>query len=232
MKILGIETSCDETAIAILDIEENENGTTVKVLANEILSQIELHRPYGGVFPNLAKREHEKNLDPILHKALMAARYSGGYVERDGARPSDSPAGEYASSEKPAAMSAIAVTQGPGLEPCLWTGITFAKELAKKWNVPLIPANHMEGHIVASLLKKDGEHYSFSIPEFPSLALLISGGHTEIVFMREFGTYEIVGKTRDDAVGECFDKPRACSGSNILAVRKFPNSQQKREKKI
>ena len=205
MKILGIETSCDETAIAILDIEENENGTTVKVLANEILSQIELHRPYGGVFPNLAKREHEKNLNPILHKALMAAGFLEA-TERDGASPSDSPAGEYAYSKKPADMSAIAVTQGPGLEPCLWTGITFAKELAKKWNVPLIPANHMEGHIVASLLKKDGEHYSFSIPEFPSLALLISGGHTEIVLMREFGTYEIVGKTRDDAVGECFDK--------------------------
>ena len=111
------------------------------------------------------------------------------------------------------AADAIAVTQGPGLEPCLWTGITFAKELAKKWNVPLIPANHMEGHIVASLLKKSGDDYSFSVPEFPSLALLISGGHTEIVLMREggqtclpAGRYEIVGKTRDDAVGECFDK--------------------------
>jgi len=207
MKILGIETSCDETAIAILDIEENEDGMSVKILANEILSQIELHRPYGGVFPNLAKREHEKNLEPILHKAMIAAGFLEA-TERDGASPSDSPAGEYAYSKKAAAIGAIAVTQGPGLEPCLWTGITFAKKLAEKWNVPLIPANHMEGHIVAALLKKGrGENeFVFAAPEYPSLALLISGGHTEIVLMREFGKYEIVGKTRDDAVGECFDK--------------------------
>lgn len=185
MKILGIETSCDETAIAILDIEESENGASVRVLANEILSQIELHRPYGGVFPNLAKREHEKNLQPILDKALAAT----GQVTID----------------------AVVVTQGPGLEPCLWTGITFAQKLGKEWNVPIIAANHMEGHILASLLKKEnakegGESFAFAAPEFPSLALLISGGHTELVLMREFGTYKIVGKTRDDAVGECFDK--------------------------
>ena len=207
MKILGIETSCDETAIAILDIEENESDISVRVLANEILSQIELHRPYGGVFPNLAKREHEKNLEPILQKALTAAGILEA-TERDGASPSDSPAGEYAYSKMPAAVSAIAVTQGPGLEPCLWTGINFAKELAKKWNVPLIPANHMEGHILAALLKKGrGENeFVFAAPEYPSIALLISGGHTELVLMREFGKYEVIGKTRDDAVGECFDK--------------------------
>jgi len=122
------------------------------------------------------------------------------------AKTTRSPSSISSAAENHAAIGAIAVTQGPGLEPCLWTGINFAKTLAEKWKVPVIPTNHMEGHIVASLLKKEGENYSFAIPEFPSLALLISGGHTEIVLMREFGKYEIVGKTRDDAVGECFDK--------------------------
>lgn len=204
MKILGIETSCDETAIAILDIEEKENGLIVRVLANEILSQIELHRPYGGVFPNLAKREHEKNLQPILDKALLAAGISLSAKRK---RPhAQGAAGSVLENEMPAAVSAIAVTQGPGLEPCLWTGIEFAKKLGKEWNVPVIAANHMEGHILAALLKKDGENYAFAAPEYSALALLISGGHTEIVLMREFGKYEIVGKTRDDAAGECFDK--------------------------
>ncbi len=171
MKILGIETSCDETAIAILDIEENENGVSVKILANEILSQIELHRPYGGVFPNLAKREHEKNLEPILQKALSKAaeEVAGGERVVLAKRTSETSATSSA-----APVTAIAVTQGPGLEPCLWTGITFAKELAKKWNVPLIPANHMEGHIVAALLKKStssadghGESFAFTVPRIP-----------------------------------------------------------------
>jgi len=189
MKILGIETSCDETAIAIIDINETEDGVLhVRVLANEILSQIELHRPYGGVFPNLAKREHEKNLKPILEQALKKAGFSG---------------------TKNPPVDLIAVTRGPGLEPCLWTGITFAEKLGKEWNIPVIPAHHMEGHILASLLSGEGmaEHsFTLTMPEFPALALLISGGHTELVLMRGVGEYQIVGKTRDDAVGECFDK--------------------------
>jgi len=187
MKILGIETSCDETALSILDIEENENGVEVTVLANEILSQIELHRPYGGVFPKLAKREHQKNLDPILKVVLEKASFS--------------------TTEKPP-IDAVAVTQGPGLEMCLWTGIVFAKELAEKWKVPVIPVNHMEGHILVSLMRKIGEASQYIIiePELPALSLLISGGHTELVLIRKVGKYEIIGKTRDDAVGECFDK--------------------------
>ena len=245
MKILGIETSCDETAIAILNIEENESGTNVRILANEILSQIELHRPYGGVFPNLAKREHEKNLEPILQKALAAAEMACGErvvgaesaertskphaisaaadfsaaVPRAGATAGASFKSSYAPTRSTAApIDAVVVTQGPGLEPCLWTGINFAKDLAKKWNIPLIPANHMEGHILIALLNRKGSPsvsdfgrgtlpiYSMTQPEFPALALLISGGHTELVLIREFGKYEAIGKTRDDAVGECFDK--------------------------
>lgn len=209
MKILAIETSCDETAIAILDIEENEKGIFIRVLANEILSQIELHRPYGGVYPNLAKREHEKNLKPILEKALLAAESRSDSLVR---QPSGLGLTRSSLSNSAATpIDCIAVTQGPGLEPCLWTGINFAKDLGKKWNVPVIPANHMEGHILAALLTSRGEqfpipNFQFSIPEFPAIALLISGGHTELVLMSEIGKYQIVGQTRDDAVGECFDK--------------------------
>jgi len=144
--------------------------------------------------------------------AISAAADFSAAVPRAGATAGTSLQSSYAPTRSTAApIDAVVVTQGPGLEPCLWTGINFAKDLAKKWNIPLIPANHMEGHILAALLSQSGEqfptsNFKFSIPEFPALALLISGGHTELVLIREFGKYEVIGKTRDDAVGECFDK--------------------------
>ena len=171
MKILAIETSCDETAVAVLD--------NLKVLSNQVLSQIKIHKPYGGVVPNLAMREHRKNLPIILKRALREARL---------------PFGSRASK-----LNAVAVTTGPGLEPALWEGINFAKNLAKKWKAPLIAVNHLEGHIYASWL--GGEP-----PKFPLLALIVSGGHTELVLMKKHLNYKILGETLDDAAGEAFDK--------------------------
>lgn len=182
MITLGIETSCDETALCLLETKDGE----YRILANLINSQIDLHREYGGVFPMLAKREHLKNL-PILYKKL---------IEESGITESK--------------IDRIAVTQGPGLEPALWTGIVFAKELSEKLNgIPLLPINHMEGHIVASLIPDtslDKNFQPLKTIDFPAIALLISGGHTEIVKIEAIGEYEIIGQTRDDAVGEAFDK--------------------------
>lgn len=165
MKILAIETSCDETAIAVLD--------NLKVLSNQVLSQIKIHKKFGGVVPNLAMREHKKNLPVILKRALKEAKIKKSDI--------------------------AAVTYGPGLEPALWEGINFAKDLAKKWKVPLVGVNHLEGHIYASWLESEP-------PKFPILALIVSGGHTELVLMKKHLDYKILGETRDDAAGEAFDK--------------------------
>lgn len=183
MKILSIETSCDETGISILEATGGATNPTFKVLGNNVSSQIQIHIPYGGVFPALAKREHEKNLPLVLEQTLKEAKLD--------------------KKEKP--VDAIAVTSGPGLEITLWTGIVFAKELAKKWNVPLIPVNHMEGHVISVFGKTKGK---FSIPKVkaPILSLLVSGGHTELVITKKWLDYKIIGQTLDDAVGEAFDK--------------------------
>jgi len=177
MRVLAIETSCDETGIAVVEGTKTAEGFAFNLLGAAALnSQAALHALYGGVFPNLAKREHEKNLPIILQQALDQAH-----------NPE---------------VDAIAVTQGPGLEPALWTGIEFAKQLAAERKLPLLPTNHMEGHLISSLVR-DGKLENV---ELPVLALLISGGHTEFVLMKEWFKYEIVGQTLDDAVGEAFDK--------------------------
>ncbi|MFA6095668.1 MAG: tRNA (adenosine(37)-N6)-threonylcarbamoyltransferase complex transferase subunit TsaD [Candidatus Paceibacterota bacterium] len=226
MIILGIETSCDDTAVSLIEID----GESVRVLANSVHSQIDIHRPYGGVFPTLAKREHARNLVPVFAKTLSEAGLSqSGTTELPGtldAMLSREPELLAAFKSllptlaKPA-IDLIAVTQGPGLEPALWVGINFARALGDTWDIPVIPVNHMEGHVLVALLRKSESeklkvksesekssilNFQFSIPEFPALALLISGGHTEMVLMRGVGEYEIAGKTRDDAIGECFDK--------------------------
>jgi len=220
MKILAIETSCDETAIAILSCEGDATSAQFTVLGNVVLSQIELHRQYGGVFPTMAKREHAKNLVPILRAALEEAEMlredtqaiSPELKEKVLTTLEREPdLGEQfisfiTESEIPD-IDAIAVTAGPGLEPALWVGVNFAKALSFAWDKPLVPVNHMEGHILSSLLSKQ-EDASFSIEntELPLLALLISGGHTELVVMSKWLSYTLVGQTRDDAVGEAFDK--------------------------
>lgn len=231
MIILAIETSCDETAIAIVEADGDENRARFRVLGNSLLSQIDVHREYGGVFPALAKREHAKNLVPILNAALKKA---GLRCENVHAIPEEARAKiseilarepglaeeffEFFSKCKAPIIDVIAVTAGPGLEPALWVGINFAKALAVVLKKPLVAINHMEGHILSALVK-DASYGPANTPLFstrlnlvisdvqmPVLALLISGGHTELVLMKKWLEYEFIGQTRDDAVGEAFDK--------------------------
>ena len=220
MRILAIETSCDETAIAILEIAKEDNFSKVTVLGNALLSQIDLHKEYGGVFPMLAKREHTRTITPLLEKVLEEA---GLWQEKEIKSIAPEIAQEVEnlltkeeglsaslltllSTIKTPALDAIAVTHGPGLEPALWVGVNFATALSVAWEVPLIPINHMEGHILSSLLLKEDTAYMLKTPHFPLLALLISGGHTELVLMEGWGTYKVIGGTKDDAVGEAYDK--------------------------
>ena len=174
MKILGVETSCDDTAAAVLQVESGK----LKVKSSVVSSQVKLHAKYGGVFPSLAAREHEKNLPKVLRLALKKAKIKLDQVDL------------------------IAVTKGPGLEPSLWRGVNFANELAKKFNKTIIGINHLEGHIYSNWLSLTKLDYKF----FPALCLIVSGGHTELVLMKNYGKYKIVGETLDDAVGEAFDK--------------------------
>ena len=192
MKILSIETSCDDTAISIMRATGGATNASFRVLANNSNSQIKIHIPYGGVYPVLAKREHAKNLPIILEASLKQANLTlPPPPDRRGLRRGG--------------IDLIAVTYGPGLEMCLWEGILFAQNLAKKWNVPLIPINHMEGHIFSVFGKNKGK---FSIPKVktPILSLLVSGGHTQLVLTKKWMQYEIVGESLDDAIGEAFDK--------------------------
>jgi N6-L-threonylcarbamoyladenine synthase len=215
MRILSIETSCDETAVSVVEASGTFPHATYTVKGNALFSQIDIHREYGGVFPAIAKREHAKTLVPMLEKALDEAKilipdeieFSAAdtsiIVDTLTREPGLAEATLHflTQYERPD-IDLIAVTHGPGLEPALWVGINFARALSYAWNVPVVPVNHMEGHILSSIF--DGH----MIPEivFPSLALLISGGHTELVVMENWGSYEKVGATRDDAIGEAFDK--------------------------
>ena len=166
-----------------MDIKGGIENASFKILANASNSQIKIHAEYGGVYPMLAKKAHIENLPILLEEVLKKSKLS--------------------KNKKP--VDAIAVTYGPGLEPALWTGIVFAKELAEKWNVPLIPVNHMEGHILSVFGKDKGK---FTIPKIktPMLSLLVSGGHTELVLTKKWMQYKIIGETLDDAAGEAFDK--------------------------
>jgi N6-L-threonylcarbamoyladenine synthase len=183
MKLLAIETSCDDTGISILEIKKSGKKEIFKILANNANSQIKIHAEYGGVFPALAKREHIKNLPILFEKTLKEAKIK---IEK---------------------IDIIAVTYGPGLEPALWTGIVFAKELSTKYNIPIVPVNHMEGHIFSIFPKKSKTFKVESDKKiFPMLSLLVSGGHTELILVKEGMKYKKIGQTRDDAAGEAFDK--------------------------
>ncbi len=175
--ILAIDTSCDDTSVAVLNND--------RVLSSVISSQVDVHKEWGGVVPTLARREHEKMIDGTLALAL----------KRSGLKAIDN-------------IDAIAVTYGPGLAPALEVGVTKAKELALKHNKPLIAVNHMEGHALSALLKnKNGNSYSgITEPLFPLMAVCVSGGHTELVWVEKIGSYELLGQTLDDAAGEAFDK--------------------------
>ncbi len=218
MRILSIESSCDETSLAILEATLASDTQTFTVLSHNTHSQIDVHQEFGGVFPALAKREHQKNMIPLFMKTLKDI---GALTPRSTILPKDTfPSVEKILNREPELATffteflntyelpqfdVIAVTVGPGLEPTLWVGINFAKVLATLTNTPLIPVNHMEGHILSVATK--GQE-TFTLPEIalPALSLLISGGHTELVLIRAWGDYEVIGKTLDDAVGEAFDK--------------------------
>jgi len=218
MRILSIETSCDETAISIIEAKGGFRKPQFKIIAETIISQIKLHKEYGGVFPSLAKREHTRNLLPILKTTLRKGKLLNPIknaksklkiinyklkIDRIMEREPELAEMliEFVSKNKVPKIDAIAVTQGPGLEPALWTGLNFAKALAILWDKPLVPTNHMEGHVYAFFAKQK-KHYF----QFPILALLISGGHTQLVLVKDFNKFKIIGQTRDDAVGEAFDK--------------------------
>ena len=222
MLTLGIETSCDETALCLLETKGEYPVIEYRVLSHIIHSQAEMHSKYGGVFPMMAKREHAKRLVPLLEQAIKESEIETesfeasradlenikkicGYHDEDLYR---SLLNSSLIKVRPA-IDRIAVTAGPGLEPALWVGINFANALASLWNIGVAGENHMEGHIVASLLPKTETKYTFeSLLEcsFPAIAFLISGGHTEIVYVKEIGDYKVQGATRDDAIGEAFDK--------------------------
>lgn len=172
MKVLAIETSCDETAIAVLSC----TGNRVRVTKSLVSSQVPIHMKYGGVVPEVAAREHVPETVHLIREALG----------KQGVR----------------AFDAIAVTNGPGLPTALSVGVEAAKVLAYLSGKPLIGVNHLEGHIASAWLNATNRKKW----AFPLLALVVSGGHTEIVLMKDFGKYTIIGETRDDAAGECFDK--------------------------
>ncbi len=219
MKILSIETSCDETAICLIETNGDFPHTKIKILGNELYSQVELHAKYGGVFPMMAKREHAKNLTPLLEKCLKDSKINFNKEktrEKSLERAKEVLIREeglfeelkkYVENRGNPEIDAIAVTNGPGLEPALWVGVCFAKALAEIWNIPVYPINHMDGHIVVATLNKITEkEYEFKNINFPAISLLISGGHTQLVLVKENFEYEIIGNTKDDAVGEAFDK--------------------------
>jgi N6-L-threonylcarbamoyladenine synthase len=218
MRILSIETSCDETAISLIQTNGDFPHATYEILGNALHSQIDIHAEFGGVFPQVAKREHALALIPILISTLTQAELleetptelDGSIIEqlKKTLEREDGLAsflidflGKYSLPE----IDMIAVTSGPGLEPALWVGISFAKALAQVIGCPVVPVNHMEGHVLASLYDVEIDNALAPI-KFPAVALLISGGHTEIVLMKDWGVYEKIGATRDDAVGEAFDK--------------------------
>lgn len=220
MILLAIETSCDETAVALVKRIRGKH-VRFEVLSHKVLSQTDLHAQYGGVFPALAKREHAKALTQLIAEALhegglLVERTNTYHIPNTERKKLDTLLERepemltamkvlFEGIQKPL-VDAIAVTQGPGLEPALWVGINAALALHQVWDIPLYPINHMEGHIVASILNKTDDVYEIGEIELPACALLISGGHTEIVKIAKLRSYKVIGETRDDALGEAFDK--------------------------
>lgn len=173
MRILGIETSCDETGIAIYD--DGQGDLPKGILAHQLYSQIEVHADYGGVVPELASRDHVRKTIPLIKAVLKEANLT----------PQD--------------LDGVAYTAGPGLVGALLVGCSIGRSLAYGWNLPAVPVHHMEGHLLAPMLEDN-------VPEFPFVALLVSGGHTMLVRVDGIGQYKLLGESVDDAAGEAFDK--------------------------
>ncbi len=213
MIILGIETSCDETSLALLEISQRKGQLFLNPIKSIVTSQIKIHAPYGGVVPMLSAREHVKNL-PIIFQRLARETYGS-------------------SKKLKTKVDLLAVTEGPGLIPALLMGVNFSRTLAWAWEKPILGINHLEGHLLSFLLPPKTENYQLSItnPEphrvqghkphvvygfqaiFPAICLLVSGGHTQLIYLKKISQYQVVGETLDDAAGECFDK-----GARILGL--------------
>lgn len=220
MRILAIETSCDESSVALLQASTQDGRTSFVVEGVETHSQIDLHQAYGGVYPSLAKREHAKRLPHLLAKLCTSTKSTkslpfDSIVVADIAKilerePDALPAFiQFITTHERPSIDYIAVTNGPGLEPALWVGIAIAKALARVWAVPVVPIDHMEGHILSICVTHQENETQLSPVEeirFPLLSLLISGGHTELVISESWRSYKKIGQTRDDAVGEAYDK--------------------------
>ncbi|MEA3357466.1 MAG: tRNA (adenosine(37)-N6)-threonylcarbamoyltransferase complex transferase subunit TsaD [Patescibacteria group bacterium] len=179
MLILAIDTSCDETSASVVNND--------CILSNVISSQVDLHKKWGGVVPDIARRAHRENIDSVVNEALMRARVSLEQIDY------------------------FAATFGPGLAIALRVGLDKGKGLAKKYNKPFIPVNHMEGHLLSSFAKNSRGKSPGGVSgptknDFPAIGMLISGGHTQMVYVKNFGDYELLGETLDDAAGEAFDK--------------------------
>jgi N6-L-threonylcarbamoyladenine synthase len=179
MKILGIESSCDETAASIV-----ENGSSL--LSNVVRTQIDIHKVYGGVVPEIAARSHIEVINPVVEQALRDADLTWDEID------------------------AIAVTYAPGLSGSLLVGTLAARTLALLINKPLLPIHHVEAHVYANFITSQADHISLTLPsqqpKFPMLALIVSGGHSQLVLFKDHGDYKLLGQTQDDAVGEAFDK--------------------------
>ena len=181
MRILGIETSCDETGVAVYDSDQG-------LLAHALYSQIAMHVEYGGVVPELASRDHVRKTIPMIIELMTKA----GLTAKD--------------------IDGIAYTAGPGLAGALLVGATIGRSIGFAWDVPTVAVHHMEGHLLAPMLEPNP-------PAFPFVALLVSGGHTQLVKVTRMGQYEILGESVDDAVGEAFDKTAKLLGLGYPGVR-------------
>ena len=190
MIILGIETSCDETAASVAE----GRGDSVKILSNVVSSQIEIHKKYNGVVPEIAAREHILNILPVINEALEKAGIEKNEAEKK--------------------IDALAVTAGPGLITSLLVGVETARTLSYVWKLPIVAVNHIEGHVYANFIQSHGTVFGKPPPDpslerrgaFPALILTVSGGHTMLVLMKGHGKFQTIGETRDDAAGEAFDK--------------------------
>lgn len=214
MILLSIETSCDETAISVLKVAGDFPDAEYQIIGNALFSQVDIHKEFGGVFPTVAKREHINTIVPMLKKALDEAgldleKRSLSDTQKDYLKEllirEDTLAAtliDFSDRHGLPKIDYISVTCGPGLEPALWVGVNFAKALAYLSDAKVIASDHMEGHILASVFIDN----KIAPVAFPALALLVSGGHTELILMTAWGEYTKVGQTRDDAVGEAFDK--------------------------
>lgn len=218
IKVLGIETSCDDTAVALVEARGGFDEPHFKILKNVISSQLSVHKEYGGVVPGLAKREHSRNLVKVFYKTLSLnygisndqipiskqAQNSKKDIEKILERYPEmlSEFKEKILPLKKPDIDLLTVTQGPGLEPALWVGVNFARVLSRLWDIPILGVDHMEGHIAVILTGDE----KMSKIEFPAIALAISGGHTQLILVKDWLKYELLGETVDDAAGEAFDK--------------------------